>query len=356
MQTETEVIAQHHSDAYAMYNGDCMECIAGIPDNSIGYSVYSPPFVSLYQFSDSERDMGNCERYEEFMEHYSFLVQELYRVIKPGRLVSVHCMDLPTTMQRDGFIGLRDFRGSIIREHVNDEQSELMQIIRILKRRANEAKIDGDIGRFDKLTTTYELIEDELRRYPGRYGFYYHSEVCIEKNPVIAMQRTKALGLLHKQVVKDSSMSRQGIPDYVLTFRKPGKNPEPIQGEFDHYAGTEFEQTGNYSIDVWQRYANPVWKDIDQGNTLNVRAAKDDDDTKHLTPLQLDVIHRCLQMWSNEGDVVLSPFAGIGSEGYESVKMGRKFIGFELKESYYKQAIKNLDHATSIANSPTLFQ
>lgn len=301
-----EVIQSKSGDNWMLYNGDCCEVIAGLPDDSIDFTVYSPPFTSLFVYSDSERDMGNCDSDEHFFEHYAFLVNHIYRVTKPGRLVSVHCMNLPSTITNDGYIGIRDFRGDIIRCH-------------------------------------------------QKAGFIYHSEVCIWKDPVTAMQRTKALGLLHKQVVKDSSMSRQGIPDYVCTFRKPGKNQDPIQGEFDHFAGEDFTQTGNLSIDIWQRYASPVWMDINQGNTLNVRAARDGDDTRHLAPLQLDVIHRCLQLWSNTGDVVLSPFAGVGSEGYESIKLGRKFVGIELKDSYFKQACKNLNAAEESTKKAKLF-
>lgn len=288
-----ECIDMFDGDNFTLYRGDCVEVVSQLPDESIGFSVYSPPFASLYVYSDSERDMGNCETDQQFFEHYKFLTDQLFRVLKPGRLVSVHCMNLPSTISNDGYIGIRDFRGEIIRCHQSS-------------------------------------------------GFIYHSEVCIWKDPVTAMQRTKALGLLHKQVCKDSSMSRQGIPDYVCTFRKPGKNPDPIAGEFDHFAGDHFVQTGNLSIDIWQRYASPVWMDINQSNTLNVRAARADDDTRHICPLQLDVIHRCLQLWSKSGDVVLSPFAGIGSEGYESLKLDRKFIGVELKDTYFEQAKKNL--------------
>lgn len=301
-----ECIDSHISDSFAIYQGDCVDVVSQLPDESVGFSVFSPPFASLYVYSDSERDMGNCESDEEFFTHYRFLVDQLLRVLKPGRLVSVHCMNLPSTITNDGYIGIRDFRGEIIRCHRDA-------------------------------------------------GFIYHSEVCIWKDPVTAMQRTKALGLLHKQVCKDSAMSRQGIPDYVCTFRKPGKNPDPISGEFDHFAGEGFKQSGNLSIDIWQRYASPVWMDINQGNTLNARAARDADDTRHICPLQLDVIHRCLQLWSKEGDVVLSPFAGIGSEGYESIKLGRKFIGVELKDSYFAQAIKNLTEIENKQSLPTLF-
>lgn len=287
-------------EGWGIYNGDCCEVVKDIPSDSVDFSVFSPPFASLYVYSDIINDMGNCETDDEFFQHFGFLVSELLRIIKPGRLVSVHCMNMPSTITHDGYIGIRDFRGDIIRCF-------------------------------------------------QRNGFIYHSEVCIWKDPVVAMQRTKALGLLHKQVVKDSSMSRQGIPDYVCTFRKPGKNESPISGGFDHYTGTDFENTGNFSIDVWQRYASPVWMDIDQSNTLNGRAARAESDTRHICPLQLDVIHRCLQLWSNPGDIVFSPFAGIGSEGYESVLYDRKFLGVELKESYFAEACKNLAHAERVA-------
>lgn len=297
---------QASGNNWTLYNADCCEAIKGIPDESIGFSVFSPPFASLYVYSDIINDMGNCESDDEFFEHFGFLVSELFRVMKTGRNVSVHCMNMPSTIQHNGYIGIRDFRGDIIRC-------------------------------FQK------------------YGFVYHSEVCIWKDPVTAMQRTKALGLLHKQVCKDSAMSRQGIPDYVCTFRKPGKNQDPISGEFDHYAGDDFEQTGNFSIDVWQRYASPVWMDIDQSDTLNARAARSESDTRHICPLQLGVIHRCLQLWSKEGDVVLSPFAGIGSEGYRSIQLCRKFIGFELKEEYFEEACKNLASAEALENQPRLF-
>jgi len=300
------IVEQQDGENWTLYNGDCCEVVAGLPGESIDYSVYSPPFASLYVYSDSDRDMGNCESDEHFFEHYGYLVEQLFRVIKPGRLVSVHCMNMPSTITNDGYIGIRDFRGDIIRCH-------------------------------------------------QKHGFIYHSEVCIWKDPVTAMQRTKALGLLHKQVCKDSSMSRQGIPDYVCTFRKPGKNANPIAGEFDHFAGESFKQTGSLSIDIWQRYASPIWMDIRQGHTLNARAAREESDTRHVCPLQLDVIHRCLQMWSKVDDVVLSPFAGVGSEGYEAIKLNRKFIGVELKKSYFDEACKNLTRAYADATAGLLF-
>lgn len=303
-----EVIDQASGENWHLYRGDCCEVLQGLPDESIDFSVFSPPFASLYVYSDSERDMGNCESDEEFFEHYRFLAEQLFRLIKPGRLVSVHCMNLPSTIQHNGYIGIRDFRGEIIRTMIAS-------------------------------------------------GFIYHSEVCIWKDPVVAMQRTKALGLLHKQITKDSCMSRQGIPDYVCTFRKAGKNENPVSGEFDRFIGDEstFKQTGNLSIDVWQRYASPVWMDINQSRTLNGRMAREQADDRHICPLQLDVIERCLELWSNEGDVVLSPFAGIGSEGVVSVQAKRKFIGVELKQSYFEWACKFLSDEEAKLETPRLF-
>lgn len=295
------------ADDWAMYNGDCCELIQTLPDDSVGFSVFSPPFASLYTYSNSERDMGNCRNYDEFFEQFGYLVEQLYRVVMPGRNVSVHCMNLPTTIQHHGVIGIQDFRGDIIRE-------------------------------FQK------------------YGWTYHSEVCIWKDPVTAMQRTKAIGLLHKQVVKDSVMSRQGIPDYVCTFRKPGENTVPVAGELEHWHGDDsFKVTGRLSIDLWQKYASPVWMDIRPNRTLQYRAARDTEDERHICPLQLDVIERCMELWSAPGDTVLSPFGGIGSEGYVAVSRERKFIGFELKESYYRQAIKNLNAAEEKRREGVLF-
>lgn len=291
------VLNQQLGKNYAWYHGDCCEVTKGLPDESIDFTVYSPPFASLYVYSNSDRDMGNSANYEEFMTHYRFLLTELYRLTKPGRLTSVHCMNLPTTITHHGQIGIQDFRGDIIREH-------------------------------------------------QKCGFIFHSEVCIWKDPVTAMQRTKAIGLLHKQIVKDSCMSRQGIPDYVCTFRKPGVNPSPVAGEFDRWIGDDsFRVTGRMSIDVWQRYASPVWMDINPSRTLQYTTARGENDERHICPLQLDVIERCLEMWSNPEDVVLSPFGGIASEGYCSIMEGRKFIGCELKENYWLHGAKNLETA-----------
>jgi DNA modification methylase len=309
------VIDQVVTDKYAIYNGDCVEVVSNLPDNSVGFSVFSPPFASLYTYSNSDRDMGNVKDDSEFFEQFQFLVEQLYRVLKPGRLVAFHCMNLPTSKVRDGYIGIKDFRGDLIRC-------------------------------FQK------------------FGFIYHSEVCIWKDPVLAMQRTKALGLLHKQVKKDSCMSRQGIPDYVVVMRKPGENTDPVTGEFTHYVGDQdlnnfiqrkyddgrkVQSRGNEgtSVDVWQHYASPVWFDINQTNTLQYQNARDTDDERHICPLQLDVIERCLQLWSIPGDVVLTPFLGIGSEAYMAVKMGRKAIGAELKQSYFELAKRNMAEAES---------
>lgn len=280
---------------WRMMLGDCVERTRELADESVHFSVFSPPFASLYTYSNSDRDMGNSKDEEEFAAHFKFLVKELYRVIKPGRLVSFHCMNLPTSKTHHGYIGIRDFRGELIK-----------------------------------------MFEDE--------GFIFHSEVCIWKDPVTAMQRTKAIGLLHKQLAKDSCMSRQGIPDYLVTMRKPGINLEPVEGELDHFSGdqTTFTSTGRLSIDIWQRYASPVWMDIDPSDTLQGRSAREEKDERHICPLQLQVIHRALQLWTNPGDIVLSPFGGIGSEGYEAIRLGRKYIGIELKRSYWEQACKNL--------------
>lgn len=302
----SNVINQHSGKSWQTYNGDCCEVITGLPTESIGFSVFSPPFASLYTYSNSDRDMGNCKDHEEFFEHFKFLIEELYRVTKPGRNCSVHCMNLPTSKARDGYIGITDFRGDIIR--------------------AFKEK-----------------------------GFIYHSEVCIWKDPVVAMQRTKALGLLHKQIVKDSCMSRQGIPDYLVTFRKPGENIDPVSGELEKWVGDDtFRSGGRLSIDLWQRYASPVWMDINPSRTLQKESAREEKDERHICPLQLDVIERALLLWSKKDDVVLSPFMGIGSEGYISIQLDRKFIGIELKESYYKQAIENLQIVESEKQSELL--
>lgn len=282
-----KILNQKITDKYSLYQGDCCEVIKSIPDSSIHFSVFSPPFASLYTYSNSERDMGNCKTHAEFYEHFRFLVGELLRVTMPGRLLSFHCMNLPTSKQNDGFIGIRDFRGELIKMFVET-------------------------------------------------GWIYHSEVCIWKDPVVAMQRTKALGLLHKQLKKDSCMSRQGIPDYLVTMRKPGDNPERVT-----------HTNESFPVKVWQQYADPVWDDINPSDTLQRTSARDEKDERHICPLQLGVIRRALMLWSNKNDIVLSPFAGIGSEGYVALEEGRRFVGIELKDSYYAQAEKNLFEAAS---------
>ena len=315
-----EILNQKIDDRYAVYNGDCVEVLKGITGNSIHYSIFSPPFASLYTYSNSDRDMGNSASDNEFYEHFKFLVSELYRVTMPGRLLSFHCMDLPMMKSRDGVIGLKDFPGELI-----------------------------------KMFT--------------EAGFIYHSKVTIWKDPLVEATRTKALGLLHKQICKDSSMCRQGLPDYLVTMRKPGENPELIAHPegFESYIGEDepegakierpqpdaekyekkekYNEVPIYSHQVWRKYASPVWMDIRQSNTLNGKSAREEQDERHICPLQLDVIARGINLWTNENDIVLDPFAGIGSSNYVALKMGRRTIGVELKENYYNLAIDNVEKA-----------
>ncbi len=274
-------------DGWALHLGDCVDVVRTMADASIDFSVFSPPFASLYTYSASDRDMGNCSDRETFMRHFAFLISELYRVTRPGRLCSFHCMNLPSTKEFDGEIGLKDFRGWLIEAF-------------------------------------------------ARAGWVFHSEVCIWKDPVTAMQRTKAIGLLWKQLRKDSALSRQGIPDYVVTMRKPGVNAEPIEHTKD-----------GYPVERWQRIASPVWTDINPSDTLQRESAREDRDERHIAPLQLEVIRRCVELWSNPGDLVFSPFAGIGSEGVVALQEGRRFVGAELKRSYWEQARRNLAASTS---------
>lgn len=282
------VLDQCVTDRFALYHADCVDVVRGLADDTVHYTVFSPPFASLYTYSNSPRDMGNVRDDDEFFAHFGYLVPELLRVTKPGRLLSFHCMLMPTSKERDGFIGLRDFRGELIRAFV-------------------------------------------------AAGWIYHSEVVIWKDPVTAMQRTHALGLLHKQLKKDSCRSRQGISDYVVTMLKPGINPEPV---------SHTDET--FPVAMWQRYASPVWTDIDPSDTLQYRSAREHDDERHICPLQLEVIRRCVRLWTNPGDTVLSPYAGIGSEGYVALEEGRRFVGAELKGSYYQQACRNLSDATKV--------
>lgn len=305
---DIKAIDQTITDKYAIYNGDSCEIMPALPSESIGYSLHSPPFEGLYKFSNSDRDISNNEG-ESFWTHYGFIIRELFRMTKAGRLASVHCMQLPTSKTKHGYIGMRDFRGEIIR--------------------AFEAA-----------------------------GWLFVSEVCIWKDPVVAQQRTKSIRLLHKQIKKDRVLSGQGLADYIVTFRKPDANTDPISGKFEYFIGesdnapepiesrlgrqSEAEAREWYSIEIWQRYASPVWMDIKQSNTLQYREARDEKDEQHISPLQMDVVERCIHLWSNPNDVVFTPFLGIGSEVYGAVNLGRRGIGIELKPSYFSQAVKNL--------------
>jgi DNA modification methylase len=303
-----KIIDQEVKENYAIYNADCIDVVKEMPDCSVDYSIFSPPFADLYCYSNSDRDMGNCKNYQEFFIFFEYLAVELERVIRKGRLCSVHCTNIPAMKERDGYMGIKDFRGDIIR-----------------------------------------LFE--------KVGFIFASEVCIWKDPLIEATRTKSLGLMHKQLCKDSSMCRMGLPDYILTFRKKGENEIYIDNSegLKTYAGSkEITIEGiKRSHMIWQSYASPVWFDIRQTFTLNRENARDVKDEKHICPLQLDTIERCITLWSRPGEVVLSPFAGIGSEGYKALEMGRRFIGIELKDTYYKCAVNNLARAQS--NDVSLF-
>jgi len=272
---------------WTMHHGDCVRVAKSIPDESVHFSIFSPPFADLFTYSDDLQDMGNCSDLSEFTKHFEILIEELRRVMMPGREVAVHCVDLLSTKWKHGKIEFQDFSGEIIRAF-------------------------------------------------WRHGFLFHSRICIWKSPVTEMQRTKAHGLLYKTLCSDSTNSRVGCADYLLVFRTPGENPEPVT-----------KDKSRYPVDLWQEVASPVWMTVDQGNVLNKDGARDHADEKHICPLQLDVIERAVMLWTNEGDLVYSPFAGIGSEGYKALQLGRKFVGSELKESYFKQACENLGNAKS---------
>jgi DNA modification methylase len=283
----------YQGNSWAVYVADCIEIMNGLPEGLIDMAVFSPPFSDLFVYSDSERDMGNCGSHDEFMEHYAYFAQALYRAMKPGRAACVHCSDLPARKSKDGFIGLHDFGGDLVRAH-------------------------------------------------QAAGWVYHARCTIWKDPVIEMQRTKALGLLYKQLKKDSSRSRVGMPDYMLFFRKDEPNPDPITHDPE-----------DLPVSMWQELASPVWMKVNQTKVLNGRMAKGSEDERHICPLQLDVIERCITLYSNPGDLVLDPFNGIGSTGYQALKMGRRYIGVELKPEYAKQAAKFLEQAEG--SSSTLF-
>lgn len=296
-----KIIDQYSTDRYTLINGDTTEVIRGVPDNSIGLIVYSPPFSSLYTYSNSDRDLGNSRNDDEFFTHFEFIVKEMYRILMPGRIMAVHCMQIPAMKERDGYIGIKDFRGDLIR---------LFQ----------------------------------------KCDFIFHGEVTIWKDPVVEMQRTKALGLLHKQLKKDSSKTRMGLPDYIVFMRKPGDNTEPIEHNNENFPVDLWQ---DYASPVWREYASPVWWNINQSDTLN-RMFADEESERHICPLQLPVIERCLKLYSNEGDTVFTPFMGIGSEVYQSVKMNRKAIGIELKPEYYEQAVMNLRALDNEKNQLTI--
>lgn len=282
-----DCLNEAHGEGWAAYNGDAVSVMRQMPDECIDFSVYSPPFNSIFTYSDSLLDMGNCATEEEFQQHYAFLVREKLRLTKPGRLTAIHCSDLPMTKWRDGAVGIKDFSGDIIRTHCDA-------------------------------------------------GWIYHGRTTIWKCPVVEMTRTKHVGLLYKQLKKDSSKSRGGMPDYLLRFVKPGENAQPIAHDPE-----------SFPVEQWQEWASPVWMTVRQTNVLNAKLVKSQMEERHLCPLQLDVIERALILWSNPNDVVLSPFLGIGSEGYESLRAKRRFCGIELKESYWKTACENLRNASA---------
>ncbi len=301
-----KILDQKQGANWIAYHGDAAEVIRGIPDNSIHYQIFSPPFSNLFCYSASVRDMGNSTD-KEFYNHFQYIVPHMFRVCMPGRLLSFHCSDIPAMKERDGYMGLKDFPAYL-----------------------------------------RELFED--------VGFIYHSKVVIEKDPLIEATRTKSLGLAHKQISKDAARCRQGLPDYIITMAKPGVNPEPVaKGRgFETYIGSNPEPRmkksdihgeNKYSHHVWQRYANPIWRDINQTDTLNVKLARERNDERHICPLQKDVIARCVELWTNPGDIVASWFGGIGSEGYQAVKMGRKAVLCELKKSYFNVLVSNLIQA-----------
>jgi DNA modification methylase len=292
------VINQEINARFSLFNGDCIEVMRALPNDSIDMSIFSPPYLSLYVYSNSERDMGNARSDAEFYEHFRHAIKELMRIVKPGRIVAVDCMNVPAMKARDGYIGLKDFRGALIRDFVDE-------------------------------------------------GFIFHSEHCMWKDPLIEATRTKAIGLMHKQLCKDSTMSRAGIPQYLLAFRKPGVNSSPVAHKdgLDCFVGEDPPRGGNLSHERWRRYASPVWMDINFSRTLNGSAARESDDERHVCPMALDIIERALTLWTNPGDLVFTPFLGIGSEAYVALQMGRRACGSELKRSYFDLAVRNCHEA-----------
>lgn len=296
----TKETMQAHGNNYSIYQGDCVQIIKQIPDNSVHFPIFSPPFANLYIYSNDLADMGNCKNTDEFFKQFDYLIPELLRITVPGRLCAVHCKQLVKYKGRDGRAGIADFRGQIIK-HFEDA------------------------------------------------GWQYHSEITIWTDPVMEMQKTKAHGLLYKQLRKDSSFSRQGLPDYLVIFRKWAKEDE------EEYIEPVEHTHESFPLDFWQKYASPVWMDIKRTNVLNIKQARDNQDEKHICPLQLDVIARAIELWTNPGDIVFTPFMGIGSEAYQAVKQGRKAIGIELKESYFNQSHQNLKEAEDAQKQISIF-
>lgn len=294
MSKAIKVINQEHGDDWTLYNGDSTETLAGLPDACVDFSIYSPPFSHLYTYSATERDLGNSKDDGQFFQHYAYIIGEVLRVTRPGRLSAVHVAQIPLQKARDGFIGLKDFRGDVIRAHI-------------------------------------------------AAGWIFHGEVTIDKDPQAQAIRTKSKSLLFVQLRKDASWLRPALADYILLFRAPGENQAPVQPDLTN--------------DEWIEWARPIWYGIRESDTLNVVEGRGNDDERHICPLQLGTIERCIRLWSNKGDVVLSPFAGIGSEGYQSILLDRRFIGSELKESYYKAGVKNMRRAEQerARNNQTLF-
>lgn len=294
----SKVLDQASGENWTLWNADCIEVVNALPANSLHLSIFSPPYASLYTYSNSDRDMGNSVSDTQFYEHFDYLVDGLLRATMPGRIVCVDVMNIPAMKERDGFIGLKDFRGDIIRAFT-------------------------------------------------RQGFVFHSEHCAWKDPLIEATRTKALGLMHKQLCKDSTRSRAGIPQYLLAFRKNGENLEPVahQNGLEYFVGENEPTHGTLSHERWRRYASPVWMDINFSNTLNAKAAREAEDERHVCPMALDLIERAIHLWSNPGDVIFDPYSGIGSTGYMAIKTGRRFVGSELKAAYFKQAAKNIGQA-----------
>lgn len=304
-----DCLNEAHGDSFAVYNGDCVEILRQIPDKSIGHCIYSPPFGDLFTYSDSVADLGNSGSDDEFFGHYDFVCRQLIRVMKPGRIVAVHCSDLPTRKWKDGFIGLKPF-------------------------------------------------SDQLREAHERAGFIFYRRVTIWKCPVVEQGRTHSRNLLYGELRKDSTMSAPGLPDYLMVFRTPGENDVPLRhyrtqaeahlksnGPDDVIVADDHPQA--FKLEQWREWASPVWMTVDQTNVLGgvqaQREARDHADERHVCPLQLDVIRRSVIMWSNPGETVLSPFMGIGSEGFVAIQEGRRFVGVELKESYFRQAARHID-------------